>query len=176
MYIGGIMNCKHCGTLMYKKQVFCNSSCSASYNNKGIRRHGKEIGNCSVCNNKKSSNERKYCSRKCFGIASTKSKEHNLARNAEAQSKYRSKKYRVYAPGADKEKIKEFYRNRPEGYEVDHIIPLCRGGLHHQDNLQYLLKENNRRKGKRMVGDPGYDPSHHTVMSSRPSHLAHPPN
>lgn len=170
------MNCKHCGTLMYKKQVFCNSSCAASYNNRGIRRHGKEIGNCPVCNNKKSSNERKYCSRKCFGIASTKSKEHNLARNAEAQSKYRSKKYRVLAPGADKEKIKEFYRNRPKGYEVDHIIPLSRGGLHHQDNLQYLLKEDNRRKGKRMVGDPGYDPSHHAVMSSRPSHLAHPPH
>ena len=38
-----------------------------------------------------------------------------------------------------------------------------------------LLKEENRRKGNKMVGDPGYDPSHHAVMSSRPSHLAHPP-
>ena len=27
----------------------------------------------------------------------------------------------------------------------------------------------------KLVGDPGYDPSHQAVMSSRPSHLAHPP-
>jgi 5-methylcytosine-specific restriction endonuclease McrA len=32
-------------------------------------------------------------------------------------------------------------------YEVDHITPICKGGLHHQDNLQIITKEANRKKG-----------------------------
>lgn len=36
----------------------------------------------------------------------------------------------------------------PKGYEVDHIISLAEGGLHHQDNLQYLPNIENKRKGK----------------------------
>ena len=169
------MNCRHCNATLTKKQIFCNSSCAASFNNKGVRRHGKEKQNCLVCSNPTKSNERKYCSRVCFGIASRKTDKHKQARNAAAQSKYRAHNYRVVAPDADKKAIKEIYLNCPHGYEVDHIIPLARGGLHHQNNLQYLPKLVNRKKGKKMVGDPGYDTSHHTVMSSRPSHLAHPP-
>jgi len=50
---------------------------------------------------------------------------------------------------ADKEAIELFYKNRPDGYHVDHIIPLnatlaC--GLHVLENLQYLTKEENLRK------------------------------
>tara|TARA_R100000951_G_scaffold21131_1_gene17557 strand:+ start:3248 stop:3775 length:528 start_codon:yes stop_codon:yes gene_type:complete len=32
-------------------------------------------------------------------------------------------------------------------HEVDHIIPICKGGLHHPDNLQILTMRENRRKG-----------------------------
>lgn len=32
-------------------------------------------------------------------------------------------------------------------YEVDHIIPLARGGKHHPDNLQLLTEAENRSKG-----------------------------
>jgi len=56
---------------------------------------------------------------------------------------------------ADKEKIKEIYMNRPEGYHVDHIIPL-RGklvsGLHIPDNLQYLTISENSRKNNKFIG------------------------
>ena len=53
---------------------------------------------------------------------------------------------------ADKKKIYEFYRNRPEGHEVDHIIPLNGkkvSGLHIHTNLQYLSIEKNRRKSNK---------------------------
>ena len=49
-------------------------------------------------------------------------------------------------------KIKQFYLNRPIGYEVDHIIPLCGenvSGLHVLKNLQYLPAEKNRIKNKK---------------------------
>jgi 5-methylcytosine-specific restriction endonuclease McrA len=32
-------------------------------------------------------------------------------------------------------------------YEVDHIIPICKGGLHHPDNLQVITQKENRKKG-----------------------------
>jgi len=50
--------------------------------------------------------------------------------------------------------IKEFYKSCPEGYDVDHIVPLksevvC--GLHCLDNLQYLPRLDNRSKGNRLL-------------------------
>ncbi len=46
----------------------------------------------------------------------------------------------------DKKKLQEFYLNCPNGHEVDHIIPLAKGGLHHPDNLQILSRTENRKK------------------------------
>lgn len=51
----------------------------------------------------------------------------------------------------DEEKIEVqlFYMNCPLGYEVDHIIPISKGGRHHVENLQYLTPEENRSKGNK---------------------------
>ena len=49
----------------------------------------------------------------------------------------------------DQEGIRKFYLNKPEGMEVDHIIPLCGrkiSGLHILSNLQYLTREENNFK------------------------------
>lgn len=62
-------------------------------------------------------------------------------------------------PGdADKNKIKEFYVKAKEltvvtgiKNEVDHIIPISKGGLHHQDNLQLLSWIENRKKGNKII-------------------------
>jgi len=53
---------------------------------------------------------------------------------------------------ADRLAIKEFYKSRPDGFEVDHIIPLqgdtvC--GLHVLENLQYLTKRENCKKSNK---------------------------
>lgn len=51
------------------------------------------------------------------------------------------------------DKIKEFYRNRPNGFHVDHIVPLQSNivcGLHVLENLQYLSASENLKKGNRL--------------------------
>ena len=42
--------------------------------------------------------------------------------------------------------IGRFYRMKPPGHEVDHIILVSKGGKHELKNLQYLTIEENRRK------------------------------
>ena len=57
---------------------------------------------------------------------------------------------------ADQKKIDEIYRNKPDGHEVDHIIPLSGktvSGLHVHNNLQYLPKQENRLKSNRFTGE-----------------------
>lgn len=83
-------------------------------------------------------------------------KTHGLSHTPEYHSyraSQRKKKIRGQTPPwADIDKIREIYINRPEGYHVDHIIPLqgenvC--GLHVENNLQYLpAKENMSKKNK----------------------------
>ena len=125
---------------------FCSRSCSAKFNNCGKQRHGKPCHPCSFCG---SPTRRKYCSTTCSGAARRVSKEQQNITNSIRQSRYRAKKYRVLDPSADKEKIKNIYKNCPPGYEVDHIIALSNGGKHHEDNLQYLTISENRKKSNR---------------------------
>jgi len=64
-------------------------------------------------------------------------KEGSARRRAKIQSRA------VEAEIAD---IIEFYRNCPEGYQVDHWMPLALGGLHSISNLVYLPAKENLRK------------------------------
>lgn len=133
-----------------KNKKFCSKSCAAKFNNSGKRRHGNPANNCKVCGNLTKSSAQKYCSSACHGVSRKKSEDDIRANNAARQSRYRAKQYRVLDPTANPEKIKEIYLNCPEGYEVDHIIPLSRGGKHHEDNLQYLTIAENRSKNNRI--------------------------
>jgi len=68
---------------------------------------------------------------------------------------YRARKYNAILPTSDLALIKRIYEACPDGYHVDHIVALARGGPHHQDNLQYLPAFVNRSKN----ADNEYDES-----------------
>lgn len=68
---------------------------------------------------------------------------------------YQCRKTKATPLWADLTKIKQIYLNCPEGYEVDHVIPLhgkTVSGLHVETNLQYLTRSENAAKGNKLVG------------------------
>lgn len=84
-------------------------------------------------------------------------KERHPDRVAASYGLRRSRKS-VKSLGYDKAKIEAVYafaRHLTELtgtlYEVDHVIPLAKGGLHHQDNLVAMVAALNRRKAATII-------------------------
>jgi len=151
--------CNSIFTYECRKLKFCNHSCSASYinsnkpNNK--RKHPKK--NCPVCNT--ITTNAKYCSKKCGGIGKTSGTLEERAHKRkmlgrEYTARYSAKKKNQTPSNADLKAIKEFYLNCPVGHEVDHIMPISRGGLHSLENLQYLTISENRKKWCKIMEPP----------------------
>lgn len=150
-------------------------------NSQGLSIHKKYCGiakptfKCKECGNEKeisyhSTNQ--YCSHRCAQIASrvTKDKKWHKRKRAianEAWIRYNVKLKNQTPLTADRKLIQRIYEECPAGYEVDHVIPISKGGLHHQDNLQYLPREENRRKGNKMVGMEGFELSTFCSQSRR---------
>ena len=72
-------------------------------------------------------------------------------------AKRRALKLKQTPPDADMQKIAEFYKESERltnetgmAHHVDHIMPLSKGGLHHQDNLQVLTATENLKKGAKL--------------------------
>lgn len=155
------LNCNAEITSKYAKK-FCSQSCSASYNNRGLKRNfKKERKKCVICNTEIKKGAKAYCSQKCSIQARTihhTEHEKRMANRAYFMTYYCRKKNQTPSD-ANIDLITEIYKQCPEGYEVDHIKPLSKGGLHHHDNLQYLEVIENRKKGAKLEYSLGIIPA-----------------
>ena len=93
----------------------------------------------------------KYCSYSCAQKSRYLGEEHKKRIRNEISSRRRARK-KNQTPELtedDKKRLQKFYLDCPKGYEVDHIIPIAKGGLHHPDNLQIITISENRKKGSK---------------------------
>lgn len=111
-------------------------------------------------------NRRRYLENKHIWLeASKKRRAEKPWMNTYYTRKYNTLKAKSLPPWANLDAIRLIYKNRPKGFAVDHIIPLqgklvC--GLHVENNLQYLTKEDNSQKHCKFnpdTFDPYYQPS-----------------
>lgn len=156
--------CKHCWcSLPYnaKGNRFCSRSCAGRAHKNHIT-HGNGLDKpCTICT--AITKNGKYCSKKCMGEGKRKyfSDEDvtkvKRARQRESYARYAARKKYQTPADADLTAIKEFYKNCPIGHEVDHVIPISKGGLHSIKNLQYLTISENRRKHNKLNWQPRDD-------------------
>ena len=148
-------NCLQCNSLIFKPNKFCNQSCAATYNN--ARRETTSLKhNCQHCGISGVSSHAKYCSNKCsvdHNRKYTKDESAIIKKNRcrETSANYRAKVRNQTPITADRKAIRQFYADCPVGFEIDHIIPISKGGLHDLSNLQYLTITENRRKSNKII-------------------------
>ena len=157
-------NCKEKLPRLKKNNKFCSRNCSATFNNTIKPKRIKKIKKTKECAYCKMPTTRIFCSIKCSAEGRRKYKSVNEAneikriRRNEVSANYRAKLRNQTPENADRKSIREFYANCPKGYEVDHIIPISKGGLHILENLQYLSISENRKKSNKLVGPQGFEP------------------
>ena len=97
--------------------------------------------------------EIKFCSHLCSAQFRDLGPEHRTKMRNIRGARRRANMAKATVPLSSKEKqqIMEIYKNCPTGYEVDHIIPISKGGKHHPSNLQYLTAEENRSKSNKII-------------------------
>ncbi len=127
--------CKECRTSHRTEHVKRELECQR------IRRGLKP---CRLCETTEKPKGNVYCTECCRKIA---------AKNKKADKCiYRSRLRKSTPRWADKDAIRKFYKERPDGFHVDHIVPI-RGknvsGLHVEYNLQYLTSDENIKKSNK---------------------------
>jgi len=98
-----------------------------------------------------------YCQKKCMPseIKYRKKSNHTAAAKKLRKQRKLVQKFKQPISKKFKKEILEIYASKPEGYEIDHIVPInhpdvC--GLHVPWNLKVLAKEDNLKKSNKFDG------------------------
>lgn len=120
-----------------------------------LQKHGlKFCNNCQLCrpielfhaNKARPDGLNNHCKECCLETRREYQREYQATRKANKQ--LRTPKW------ANLDKIKEIYKNCPDGMHVDHIVPINGtfvSGLHVENNLQYLTAEENIKKNNKFI-------------------------
>lgn len=175
--------CPKCNTQHNKNGIYCSRSCANSRTwteedkkkkSSSVRKFYDTFGHPNTGKpGWKPTEEQKEHKRKksleAWDKIGRKSEEHFRIKNLVGVSKYRARKLGAIREDSNLSLIKDIYRKCPSGYEVDHMIPLIEGGLHHQDNLQYLPAMENRRKNRTQNYDKSLDIRWQDYIPGNPS-------
>jgi len=147
--------CKKCGSYeKYVSNYYCKPCCVA----KGLEKlNDDELMSPYRTKEKKAKFQREWREKNPDKVISQR-KRIDKAKRSYYASNYRSMKIDQTPENADMDLIMKMYeeaqmKTKDTGvpYEVDHIVPLCKGGLHHQDNLRVITRNENRTKGGRLI-------------------------
>lgn len=149
--------CCHCSQPILSRygQRFCSKSCATTHNNLARVRVHPKTHPCAHCGTEITA-KNKFCNSQCAGLNRTRytplERQQRRRQRVRAHSaRYRANLRKQTPKWADHQAITEFYARCPQGYEVDHIHPISKGGLHTMENLQYLPASENRRKGNKLA-------------------------
>jgi len=174
-------------TMKTKKCTKCNEEKPATteffYKNK--REKSGLSSQCKICRQKyfdsrkeaKSEYDKKY--RKKNGVKLNNYRNQYYKDNKEKLNAYRKEHYEsnkeAYIANSAKRKadkrnqtpefantklIARIYFNCPEGYHVEHMLPINRAGLHHENNLCYLPASINMAKSDKTIEEYGQEDFH----------------
>lgn len=100
----------------------------------------------------------RFCSHSCSTKFKYLGEDHKRAVLNSIAARRRCRMRDAFDETADQQKINEIYceakRMTEETgipHEVDHIIPISRGGKHHEDNLQIITMSENRKKHSKIL-------------------------
>ena len=159
--------CPKCGTEHDKNGLYCSRSCANSRTWSDEDKLKKSVSGKKYWDNNdhpmlgkagwKHSDEMKELKRQktleYWDRVGRQPPEQKAIKNRLGVHNYRARMLKATCPTADKKLIKLIFENCPKGYDVDHIVSMSNGGLHHQDNLQYLPLRENRRKNNKDIYD-----------------------
>lgn len=100
----------------------------------------------------------RFCSHSCSNKFRYLGEEHKRAVLNSVAARRRCRIKGAFDETANQQKINEIYCEAKQltketnvPHEVDHIIPISKGGKHHEDNLQIITMSENRKKHNKIM-------------------------